>query len=105
MSVSDDGNIRLYFCDKLHPLASTNTVWPLENTLDILVSMAAGLWIYAATLVRFIMDQHAVSPQRQLEDVLAFCAWRIQLNTNVKIIDDELDFYFHSSFFILFFYF
>ena len=54
---SDDGDIRLYFHDKFHPLASNNTVWPLEDTLDILVMMVAGLWIYVATLVRFIMDQ------------------------------------------------
>ena len=52
----------------------------LEYTLDILVSIAVGLWIYAATLVRFMMDQHAVSPQQQLEDILAFHAWWIQLN-------------------------
>ena len=54
---SDDGDIRLYFHDKFHPLVSNDTVWPLEDTLDIFVVMVAGLWIYAATLVRFIMDQ------------------------------------------------
>ena len=57
VSESDDGNIRLYFHDKFHPLVFNDTVWPLEDTLDILVAMIAGLWIYAATLVRFIMDQ------------------------------------------------
>ena len=57
VSESDDGDIRLYFRDKLRPLTSTDTVWLSEDTLDILVSMVAGLWIYAATLVRFIMDQ------------------------------------------------
>ena len=57
MLESDDGDIRLYFHDKFHPLVSNDTVWPLEDTLDILVMMVAGLWIYVATLVRFIMDQ------------------------------------------------
>jgi len=72
MSESDDGNIKCYFCDKLYFFASANIVWPLEDILNILMAMAVGLWIYAATLVRFIMDQHAVSPQQQLEDVLTF---------------------------------
>ena len=40
---SDDSNIRLYFHDKFCPLASTDIVWPLEDTFDILVVMAAGL--------------------------------------------------------------
>jgi len=57
VSESDDGDIRLYFRDKLRALASVDTVWPSEDTLDILVAMAAGLWIYAATLVRFMIDQ------------------------------------------------
>ena len=56
MSESNDGNIRCYFCDKLHPLAYVNTIWPLEDTIDILVLMVARLWIYTATLVKFIMD-------------------------------------------------
>jgi len=85
MSESGDGNIRLYFCDKLLPLASADTMWPLEDTLDILVSMVTELWIYAATLVRFIIDQHAVSPQWQLEDVLAFHAQQIQSSTKSNI--------------------
>ena len=90
VSESDDGDIKRYFRDKLRPLASTDTVWPLEDTLDILVLMVAGLWIYAATLVRFIMDQHAVSPQWQLEDVLAFRARRIQSNAKSNVTA-ELD--------------
>jgi len=60
-------------------------VWPSEDILDILMAIAAGLWIYATTLVRFITDQHAVSPQRQLEDVLIFHAWWIQSNTKSNV--------------------
>ena len=56
MLESDDGNIRCYFCDKLHPLASTNTMWPSENIFDILVAIVAELWIYTITLVKFIID-------------------------------------------------
>jgi len=90
MSESDDSNIKRYFCDKLHYFAFTDIVWPLEDILNILMAMAARLWIYATTLVRFIMDQHAVSPQRQLEDVLVFCAQWIQSNTKSNVTA-ELD--------------
>jgi len=90
VSESDDGDIRLYFRDKLRPLTSTDTVWPSEDTLDILVVMVAGLWIYAATLVRFIMDPDALSPQRQLEDVLAFHEQRTQSNPESNVTA-ELD--------------
>jgi len=89
VSGSDDGDIRRYFCDKLRPLAYVNTVWPSEDTFDILVSMAAGLWIYAATLVRFIMD-HEDLPRQQLDRVLEFHSQRIQSNTESSVTA-ELD--------------
>ena len=56
MLESDDGNIRCYFYDKLHPLASTNTMWPSKDIFDILVAIVAELWIYTITLVKFIID-------------------------------------------------
>ena len=71
VSGSDNGDIRCYFCDKLHPPAYVNTMWPSEDTLHLLVLMAAGLWIYAATLVRFIMDPD-LFPEQQLDLVLKF---------------------------------
>ena len=43
VSENNDGDIRCYFRDKLCLRASARTVWPLEDTLDILVVMAAGL--------------------------------------------------------------
>ena len=43
-------------------------MWPLEDTLNILVVMAVGLWVYATIIVRFIMNQ-GLSPQ-QLDHVL-----------------------------------
>ena len=43
MSESDNNNIKLYFHDKFCPLASGNTVWLSEDTLDIFVLMVAGL--------------------------------------------------------------
>jgi len=89
VSESDDSDIKRYFCDKLLPLASTDTVWPSEDTLDILVVMAAGLWIYAATLVRFILD-HEDLPRQQLDHVLEFHSQWIQLSTKLSVTA-ELD--------------
>ena len=89
---SDDRDIGLYFRDKLRPLASADTVWPLEDTLDILVLMVAGLWIYATTLVRFIMDPN-LFPEQQLGLVLKFHSQqekRIQSNTKSSVTG-ELD--------------
>ena len=51
--------------------------------------MAAGLWIYAATLVRFIMDQGDL-PRQQLDRVLEFHSQRIQSNTKSSVTA-ELD--------------
>ena len=63
LSESNDSDIRHYFHDKLRPLASADVVWPSEDTLNILMVMTAGLWIYATTLVRFIMDPDVLSPR------------------------------------------
>ena len=92
VSESDDSDIKRYFCEKLRPPTYVNTQWPLENTFDILVMMAAGLWIYAATLVRFIMDPD-LFPEQQLELVLTFHSQRekrMQPNTEPNITG-ELD--------------
>ena len=70
-----DGDIRVYFRDKLRPLAPAGTTWPSEENLDILVTIVAGLWIYAATLVKFIADLNGF-PGQQLNDVLKFYSQR-----------------------------
>ncbi|KAJ3553366.1 hypothetical protein NP233_g12663 [Leucocoprinus birnbaumii] len=77
-----DADIRLYFRDSLRPSSTlfddavrsplAMVSWPSEEDLDALVKMVAGFFIYAATVVRFILDPNALSPQRQLKDVLAF---------------------------------
>ena len=89
VSESDDGDIKRYFHDKFCPLAFDDTVWSSEGTLDILVSMAAELWIYAVTLVRFIMD-HEYLRRQQLDRVLEFHSQRIQSNTKSSVTA-ELD--------------
>ena len=92
VSESDDGDIKLYFRDKFRLLASNDTVWPSEDTLDILVAMVAGLWIYGATLVRFIMDQEDL-PRQQLDHVLEFHSQRIQSNTKSSVTAEFDAFY------------
>ena len=89
---SDDSDIMSYFCDKFRPLASADTLWPLEDTLDILVLMVAGLWIYATILVRFIMDPN-LFPEQQLGLVLKFHSQQekwIKSNTKSSVTG-ELD--------------
>jgi len=51
--------------------------------------MAAGLWIYAATLVRFIMN-HEYLFRQQLDHVLEFHSQQIQLSTKSSVTA-ELD--------------
>ncbi|KAJ3573090.1 hypothetical protein NP233_g2650 [Leucocoprinus birnbaumii] len=72
-----DNDIRLYMRSALYlPVrsssATASSTWPSEEDLDALVNMVAGLFIYAAAVVKFIMDPDALSPQRQLQDVLRF---------------------------------
>ena len=81
MSKSNDGNIKCYFHDKLCLCA---TIWLLENTLDFFIIMVAGLWIYVAILVRFIMDQENL-PQQQLVYILEFHLQQTQSNTKSSV--------------------
>jgi len=95
VSGNDDGDIRRYFRDKLRLRASAGTAWPSDDTLDILVSMVAGLWMYAATLVRFIMDPD-LFPEQQLGLVLKFHSQqekRIQSNTESSVTAELDGFY------------
>ena len=89
ISESNDGDIKHYFCDKLCLLTFADTVWHLEDILNILVVMAAGLWIYATTLIRFIIDHEDLSWQ-WLVYVLEFHSQWIQSNTKSSVTA-ELD--------------
>ncbi|KAF5345262.1 hypothetical protein D9756_011418 [Leucocoprinus leucothites] len=46
--------------------------WPPEEVLSLLVEHAAGLFIFAATVMRFISDDNSFGPQDQLRIVLEF---------------------------------
>ncbi|KAF5350475.1 hypothetical protein D9756_008608 [Leucocoprinus leucothites] len=78
ISHSDDPDIRLFFRASLklpdessYDPSSRTGPWPSEEDLSTLVQMVAGLFIYAAVIVKYIMDPSALSPQRQLRDVLS----------------------------------
>lgn len=65
-----DDDFRLYFIDPLCLSPTVNTAWLLEGDVNTLGEIVAGLFIYAATTLRLIIDRDALSPQRQLKDVL-----------------------------------
>lgn len=46
--------------------------WPGQATVKVLVDMAVPLFIFAATICRFINDRRLGSPEQQLQKVLAY---------------------------------
>jgi hypothetical protein len=70
-----DGEIRIYLRGHLRlrrgKSSSSASLWPSDEVLDKLVEMVAGLFIYASSLVKYIMDPDSLSPERQLQDVLS----------------------------------
>jgi len=66
-------DISTFFLQKLSPLKAKHglrTPWPDEQTIEQLVERAAGLFIYAATTLRFIRDG-INGPEEQLSLVLS----------------------------------
>ncbi|KAJ3573089.1 hypothetical protein NP233_g2651 [Leucocoprinus birnbaumii] len=100
VSRDHDNDIRVYFRNSLRVPTSfddvdpptTLSAWPSEEDLEILVTMVAGLFIYAVTVVRFIMDKGALSPQRQLREVLEFYSERdLRQPSKSTKVTSELD--------------
>lgn len=48
--------------------------WPSKDDIETLVNHSGGLWIYTATLVRFIGDPKSSGPDNQLHAILRFFA-------------------------------
>ena len=61
---SVDGDIKLFFRTRLGDIAKTRSDcdltehWPSPSSVDILCKKAAGLFIYASTVVKFIASRH-----------------------------------------------
>jgi len=67
-----NGDISTFFRQKLSPLKAKHglgTPWPDEQIIEQLVERAAGLFIYAATTLRFIQDD-IDGPEEQLSLIL-----------------------------------
>ncbi|KAL6717758.1 hypothetical protein ACLMJK_003843 [Lecanora helva] len=45
--------------------------WPIQGSIEILVDMAVPLFIFAATVCRFLAEANR-SPRKRLEDILAY---------------------------------
>ena len=73
---SVDGDIRLFFATKLAEITKTQSDcdlpkgWPSSSDLDILCTKAAGLFIYASTVVKFITSK-LHSPDKRLTEIIS----------------------------------
>ena len=65
-----DGDIKLYFRTQLANIAETWNEcdlpkdWPSSNDIDVLCKKAAGLFIYAATVVKFVISKYHTLSER-----------------------------------------
>ncbi|KAF9445138.1 hypothetical protein P691DRAFT_777785 [Macrolepiota fuliginosa MF-IS2] len=71
-----DRDIEAYLRDGFRMIHARYTLpstvaWPSDSDLQQLVEQSAGLFIYAATVIRFIADGGALGPEEQLWAVLA----------------------------------
>ncbi|KAF5346057.1 hypothetical protein D9756_010801 [Leucocoprinus leucothites] len=70
-----DHQILVYLTDELKLIREDHGLpesWPSEKVLALLVERGAGLWIYVATIVRFIKDENSLGPEDQLRIVLKY---------------------------------
>ena len=73
---SVDQDIKLFFRIQLTDIATSrsdcdfNEDWPSSSDIDILCAKAAGLFIYASTVVKFVAFRHR-APTQQLERIIS----------------------------------
>jgi hypothetical protein len=73
---SVDSDIKLFFRTQLSDIAKTRSDcdftqdWPTPSDVDILCEKAAGFFIYASTVVKFIGFEHCI-PTTQLERIIS----------------------------------
>ncbi len=46
--------------------------WPAAKYVGVIVSASSGLFVYAATVVKFVGDEGCADPKGQLKAVIAF---------------------------------
>ncbi|KAF9443421.1 hypothetical protein P691DRAFT_808973 [Macrolepiota fuliginosa MF-IS2] len=92
VSRETDDEILLYLTGELdrirreHGLASP---WPVAREIATLVDLSGGLFIYAATVIRFVGEINSSGPVDQLEAVLAFAKHRGTISSDHPLA--ELD--------------
>jgi hypothetical protein len=65
-----DTDIKLFFRTRLPEIAKSRSHcdvtedWPLSSDIDIICEKAAGLFIYASTVVKFVVSPHHQPPKR-----------------------------------------
>ena len=73
---SVDHDIKLYFRTQLMDIATSRSDcgftedWPSSSDIDVLCRKAAGLFIYASTVIKFIAFRHR-SPTQQLDRIIS----------------------------------
>ncbi|KAJ3552469.1 hypothetical protein NP233_g12876 [Leucocoprinus birnbaumii] len=75
VSRSIDHEILLFLTDEFMKVRESHSLpdsWPSDEVLALLVEHGAGLWIYVATIVRFVNDENSLGPEDQLAIVLRF---------------------------------
>ncbi|KAF5346264.1 hypothetical protein D9756_011268 [Leucocoprinus leucothites] len=91
-----DHQILVYLTDEFKLIREDHGLpqsWPSEEVLALLVERGAGLWIYVATIVRFVKDENSFGPEDQLCIVLKFAK-----DVSAKVRSDnplaEMDFFY-----------
>ncbi|KAF5348102.1 hypothetical protein D9756_010793 [Leucocoprinus leucothites] len=91
-----DHEILVYLTDELRQVREDYSLpdsWPSEEALTLLVERCAGLWIYVATMVRFIKDENSLGPEDQLQIVIEFAK-----EVSANVLQDnplaEMDFFY-----------
>ncbi|KAF9441295.1 hypothetical protein P691DRAFT_739799 [Macrolepiota fuliginosa MF-IS2] len=72
-----DYDITLYLTDGLRKIQQRNGLsdsWLSERDIGVLVSLSGGLFIYAATVIRFVGGRELLGPMDQLRAVLALAS-------------------------------
>ena len=113
---SVDHDIKLYFRTQLANIAASRSDcdftgdWPSPSDIDVLCRKAAGLFIYASTVVKFIAFRYQ-TPTQQLEQVvslpqntvhegragvdLLYTQILAQAAANVSVVEDDDEIYSH----------
>ncbi|KAF8142775.1 WD40-repeat-containing domain protein [Mycena galopus ATCC 62051] len=84
-------DIRSYFQQKLENTRMNFEIekpWPAANSIDVLVNLSSGLFIFAATSIKYIEDRADVNPQGRLQRLVGGGVTDIEKSSPFKRLDD-----------------